>query len=87
MSSKLKAVSGHVIVSLKAAESTTSNGLVIPENFRKNSTEAVVVDSAYEGVEKGDTVLLSGEWAGSGFTVGGVEYVAVIAEEILAVLE
>lgn len=83
---KITAPAGKVVVVLDAAESITENGLIIPEAARKPSTEATVVASGHPDVASGDRVILSGEYAGSAFTVDDVEYVAVVPEEILAVI-
>lgn len=83
----LIAPEGKAIVKIDAPESITSTGIIIPESARENSDHATVVDSKVQDVEAGDRVLLSGKYAGSSFDIDGVEYVTVLAEEILAVIE
>ena len=84
---KVKAVSEKAVVTLRPAEDTYAGGLVIPETHRKSNTQAVVVSSGIADVEVGDVILLSGEYAGASFSVDKVEYITVVADEILAVIE
>jgi co-chaperonin GroES (HSP10) len=81
------AVEGKVVVTLRESEAFTATGLIIPEQHRKPSTEAIVVASSTDEVGIGDIVLLSGEYAGASFKLDGVEYVTVVLEEILGILE
>lgn len=84
---KITAVTGKAVVTLKPSEELSKYGLYIPETVRKApSIEAHVVASQIPDVAVGDLVLLSGEYAGSMFTIDGVEYVTVVTEEVLAVL-
>jgi co-chaperonin GroES (HSP10) len=81
------AVPGKVVVVLKEAEALTSTGLFIPEAARKPSTEATVVSSGVADVQEHDVVLLSSEYAGASFSIDGKDYVTVVAEEILGIIE
>ena len=85
--SKLVATKGHAIITLKPADETFGNGLIVPETFRKGSTEGIVVNSAIDEVVEGDTVLLDNAFVGSAVSHDGVEYIIVVPEEILAVVE
>lgn len=82
----LIAPEGTAIVTIKPAEATYENGLIVA-NAAKISDRAIVVASSIPDVEVADTVLLSGEYAGSSFTLDGKELVAVTAAEVIAVVE
>lgn len=83
---KLIAPTGKAILKMDTPEETFSNGLVVPDSAKKNSTRAIVVDSKIPDVEAGDRVVTSGEYAGASFSIDGEEYVVVVAEELLAVI-
>lgn len=81
----------HIIVKLKEQEATTDSGLIISKAHQQPSDRAIVVAlpriGAPEGVEIADTVLLTSAWAGANIEHEGVTYVAVLVDEVLAVLE
>lgn len=84
---KLTATEGHIIVRLRQPDEKFANGLIIPEAFRKNATQAIVVSTAYDQVDTGDVVLISGEYAGAEVNFEGQQFIVLVPQDILAVVE
>jgi co-chaperonin GroES (HSP10) len=80
------APAAKAVVTLNPVEEVSAGGLFIVESAREKATEATVVASNIDGVSEGDTIILSGPYAGAGYEVDGVEYVTVVTDEILAVV-
>jgi co-chaperonin GroES (HSP10) len=80
-------ITGKVVVQLIEPETTSAAGLFLIEDARERSTTATVVSSGIMDINEGDTVLLSGPYAGAQYTVDGVDYLTVVGDEVLAVLE
>lgn len=84
---KIVALPGKAVIIINQPEETlTPGGIIIPSTVKDENGIGFVVASGIPDVEPGDTVLLSGKYAGSSFVIDKQEYVAVEQDEVLAVL-
>lgn len=94
--SKLRPLSGRVLVKEVDRETKTKSGILLPESAKEKSNEGKVVAVAktrWEGdkeipmeVSVGDIVIYS-ENAGQKIKVGDIEYQILRHDDILAVVE
>jgi len=84
--SNIKAMGNRVIIKQKAANTTTSSGIVLQSATEVPHAEVVAVGYKVQGIEPGDTVMV--DWARCGqFEYASVKYHIVIDENVLAVVE
>jgi len=84
--SNIKAMGNRVIIKQKAADTTTSGGIILQSATEVPHAEVVAVGFKVQGIEPGDTVMV--DWARCGqFEHESVKYHIVIDENVLAVVE
>ena len=84
---------------LKRAEEQhrTAGGVIIPDTAQENATEAEVIavgpgrrrkDGSFEPIDLkvGNRVLL-GKWSGTEVTIDGEDYLILMVEDVLGILE
>ena len=82
----IQAMGYRVIIKQKAANTTTSGGIILQNAQEAPHAEVVAVGYKVVGIEPGDTVMVDWSRAGA-FEYGGVKYNIVIDDNVLAVVE
>ncbi len=95
---KIEPLSDRVVLKLLNPKDKTKAGIILPEEAQEESHMATVIavgngkftetgQLIKPSVEVGQTVLISGKWAGNNVTLDGVEYKIVNDSDILAVIK
>ena len=94
----IKPLYDNVLIELKASDTTTPSGIVIPDSANKEKPMEGKVLAVGKGkrndagvavvltVRVGDTVLFK-KWGGTEVKLDGKEYLLIKEEDILAILE
>ena len=95
---KIKPLSDRVVLKLLNPKEKTKSGIILPEEAQEESHMAKVIavgngrftetgQLIKPSVKVGQTVLISGKWAGNNVTLDGEEYKIVNDSDILAIIE
>ena len=91
MSVNIKPLADRVLIEPAAAETTTSSGIIIPDNAQEKPQRGTVVavgpgkKDEPTTVKVGDTVLY-GKYSGTDLNLDGVDYMIMREADILAIL-
>lgn len=87
MSTPLKPLGDRVIAVAEEAKNKTASGLYLPDNAKEKSkvAEVVAVGKDAKTVKKGDKIIYK-EYSTTEVKLGGVEYIVVKEEDVLATL-
>ena len=91
MSVNIKPLADRVLIEPAAAETTTSSGIIIPDNAQEKPQRGTVVavgpgkKDEPTTVKVGDTVLY-GKYSGTDLNLDGVDYMIMREADILAIV-
>ena len=91
MSIKIRPLADRVLIEPAAAETTTSSGIIIPDNAQEKPQRGTVIavgpgkKDEPTTVKIGDTVLY-GKYSGTDLNLDGIDYMIMRETDILAII-